>query len=218
MKMNNRRAFLQFGVAGAAVLAGLQQALSIDPHQWNEWVSRALLRPSRLTPTFPKVRAKEPRANGSVGLEDDVAEDWQLTVEGPAGVRALSLEQLKALPAVEMTTELMCVEGWSEIVSWKGTRLSNIAPANAPEYVSLKTPDQLYFVGLDLESALHPQTLLAWEMNGQPLTPEHGAPLRLVIPVKYGIKNIKRIGTIEFMAQRPKDYWYDRGYDWYAGL
>ena len=117
-----------------------------------------------------------------------------------------------------MTTELMCVEGWSEIVSWKGTRLSNIAPANAPEYVSLKTPDQLYFVGLDLESALHPQTLLAWEMNGQPLTPEHGAPLRLVIPVKYGIKNIKRIGTIEFMAQRPKDYWYDRGYDWYAGL
>ena len=130
----------------------------------------------------------------------------------------LSLAQLQALPTVTMITELMCVEGWSEIVSWRGTALSNIAPVNAPEYVSLKTPDELYYVGLDLESALHPQTLLAWEMNGQPLTPEHGAPLRLVFPVKYGIKNIKRIGTIQFTAQRPKDYWHERGYDWYAGL
>ncbi len=216
--MNSRRAFLQFGAAGVAVLAGLRQALSIDPHEFNERVSRALLGPGRLTPTFAKELAKEPRANGQVGLEDDVEEDWKLTVEGPSGARQLSLAELQTLPAVEMTTELMCVEGWSEIVSWKGTRLSNIAPDKAPEYVSLKTPDESYFVGLDLESALHPQTLLAWEMNGQPLTPEHGAPLRLVIPVKYGIKNIKRIGTIQFTAQRPKDYWNDRGYDWYAGL
>ena len=110
------------------------------------------------------------------------------------------------------------MEGWSEVVTWAGTPLRHIAPADAPEYVSLTTPDEEYYVGLDLESALHPQTLLAWEMNGAPLTPEHGAPLRLVVPVKYGIKNIKRIGTINFTSTRPADYWAERGYDWYAGL
>ena len=55
------------------------------------------------------------------------------------------------------------------------------------------------------------------EMNGKPLEDRHGAPLRLVMPVKYGIKNIKRIGTIEFTDRRPADYWAERGYDWYAG-
>lgn len=69
-----------------------------------------------------------------------------------------------------------------------------------------------------MPSALHPQTLLAYEMNGKPLEAGHGAPLRLAIPVKYGIKNIKRIGSIEYTDERPKDYWAERGYDWYAGL
>jgi DMSO/TMAO reductase YedYZ molybdopterin-dependent catalytic subunit len=54
-------------------------------------------------------------------------------------------------------------------------------------------------------------------MNGKPLTAEHGAPLRLAIPVKYGIKNIKNIGKIKFTDERPRDYWAERGYDWYAG-
>ena len=214
---NQRRAFVKFGLAGVAVVAGLRESLKISPHEWNEKVTRKLFGARGLTPTFPQDRAKEPRPNGNVGLENEVA-DWQLKIVDPGGARAMSLLQLQALPAVAMTTELMCVEGWSEVVSWKGTLLRNIAPANAPKYVSLRTPDESYYVGLDLESALHPQTLLAWEMNGQPLTSEHGAPLRLVIPVKYGIKNIKRIGTIQFTARRPQDYWNERGYDWYAGL
>jgi DMSO/TMAO reductase YedYZ molybdopterin-dependent catalytic subunit len=84
--------------------------------------------------------------------------------------------------------------------------------------VSLTTPDRGYFVGLDTASALHPQTLLAWELNGAPLTSAHGAPLRLVVPVKYGIKCIKRIGMLAWSAERPADFWAARGYDWYAGL
>jgi DMSO/TMAO reductase YedYZ molybdopterin-dependent catalytic subunit len=84
------------------------------------------------------------------------------------------------------------------------------------EYVSMERPDHGYHVGLDMESALHPQTRLAHEMN-TPSHFQHGAPLRLVIPVKYGIKNIKRIGTIRFTDRRPDDYWAERGYDWYAG-
>ena len=59
---------------------------------------------------------------------------------------------------------------------------------------------------------------LAWEMNGKPLEPLHGAPLRLVIPVKYGIKNLKRVGRIFFSSRRPPDYWAEQGYDWFAGL
>lgn len=200
------------------MIGGLSQLLKISPHEFNERVTRKLLGAGRLAPTFARDKAREPKENGGVGLDEEVV-DWNLKIEAPGvATRNMSIQEVKALPRVEMTTELMCVEGWSEVVHWTGTPLRHIAPPNAPEYVSLMTPDESYYVGLDLESALHPQTLLAWEMNGQPLTPEHGAPLRLVIPVKYGIKNIKRVGSIRFSPERPKDYWAERGYDWYAGL
>ena len=140
-----------------------------------------------------------------------------------------------ALPNTEMTTEFKCIEGWSTIVTWAGTRLSDflaqhplatrsgraVDPNNPPSdlapYVSMATPDGQYYIGLDIESALHPQTLLCYEMNGAPLTEKHGAPLRLVTPLKYGVKQIKRIGTIAFLDERPADYWAARGYDWHAG-
>jgi DMSO/TMAO reductase YedYZ molybdopterin-dependent catalytic subunit len=217
---NNRRAFFKFGIAGAAVIAGLNQLLKISPHEFNERVTRSLLGARREAPVFPRERAREPKPNGFAGLEEEFdGKDWTLKIDAPGmPTRSMTIEEVKALPRVEMTTELMCVEGWSEVVHWTGTPLKHIAPAQAPDYVSLTTPDEVYYVGLDRESALHPQTLLAWEMNGAPLTSEHGAPLRLVIPVKYGIKNIKRIGSIRFTAERPADYWAERGYDWYSGL
>ena len=134
-----------------------------------------------------------------------------------------------------MTTEFKCIEGWSVIVQWAGARFSDFMKAypprtrsgsafnlnhaeDLPPYVSMATPDDGYYVGLDMESMLHPQTLLCYEQNGAPLTQEHGAPLRLAIPVKYGVKNIKRIGTIRYSLGRPTDYWAERGYDWYVGL
>lgn len=215
---SNRRAFLGFGAATLAVGYGLKQATGLSAFEFNEKVSRSIWGAKGLAKEFPKDRAREPRPNGQIGLEEEVA-DWKLELETPGKPKqTLTLDQVKAFPRLEMTTELMCVEGWSEVVSWAGTPLRHLAPANAPEYVSLSTPDDGYYVGLDLESALHPQTLLAWEMNGQPLTSEHGAPLRLVIPVKYGIKNIKRIGKIAFTSNRPADYWHERGYDWYSAL
>jgi DMSO/TMAO reductase YedYZ molybdopterin-dependent catalytic subunit len=148
----------------------------------------------------------------------------------------LTLKQIQALPHVEQITELFCIEGWSIVQKWKGVRFRDFAakypppnadgsapdvinhPENLVPYVAMETPDGGYYVGLDMQSALHPQTLLCWEMNGKPLTQEHGAPLRLVIPVKYGVKNIKRIGTITYTADKPKDFWAEQGYDWYAGL
>jgi DMSO/TMAO reductase YedYZ molybdopterin-dependent catalytic subunit len=69
-----------------------------------------------------------------------------------------------------------------------------------------------------MASVLHPQTLLCYEMNGEPLQIKHGGPLRLIIPTKYGIKNLKRIGVIRFQNRRPKDFWFEQGYDYYAAL
>ncbi|HXG83704.1 MAG TPA: molybdopterin-dependent oxidoreductase [Pyrinomonadaceae bacterium] len=146
-----------------------------------------------------------------------------------------TLDDIKSLPSVEMTTKLKCIEGWSIIVNWKGVRFSDFAaqffpvlrqngmpnlqniPETLTKYVSLVTPDRAYYVGWDMQSILHPQTLLAYEMNGAPLTSAHGAPLRLVTTTKYGIKQLKRIGRIEFTNEYPADYWAERGYDWYSG-
>ncbi|MEJ7604808.1 MAG: molybdopterin-dependent oxidoreductase [Bryobacteraceae bacterium] len=187
----------------------------------NERTARAYFRQARRAKEFAPTLAREPRANGSAGLDAELELDsWKLQVNDGA---RLTLEDVYRLPKVEMVTELHCIEGWSQIVQWTGVRFSDFTARYSPEsakakYVSLDTPDGEYYVGLDMESAMHPQTLLCYEMNGSPLTSEHGAPLRLVIPVKYGIKNLKRIGTIRYSDSRPVDYWAERGYDWYAGL
>ena len=75
-----------------------------------------------------------------------------------------------------------------------------------------------YYVSIDLPTARHPQTLLATHQNGQPLTVQHGAPLRLLAPMKIGLKNIKAITQITYSAEEPKDYWADRGYSRYEGI
>jgi len=109
-------------------------------------------------------------------------------------------------------------------LKWGGVRFQDFVARYAPgrtdpnSYVGLETPERDYYVGLDMASAMHPQTLLCYEMNGEPLASEHGAPLRLVTPLKYGIKNLKRIGRIAFSNARPPDYWAERGYDYYAGF
>jgi len=148
----------------------------------------------------------------------------------------LTMSDVKKLPHVEMVTQFKCIEGWSEIVYWGGACLrdflAGFPPPNGgrsqsdftklasgiPKYVGFETPDGQYYVGIEREVALHPQTLLAYELNGQPLTPDHGAPLRLVTPLKYGIKQLKQIGRMTYTDTQPRDYWNEQGYDYYAGL
>jgi hypothetical protein len=88
----------------------------------------------------------------------------------------------------------------------------------AKQFTGLVTPDGGYYVGIDNKSMMHPQTLLCYELNDKPLPMNQGYPLRLIIPVKYGVKHIKRIGSIFFSNIRPPDYWHERGYDYYCGL
>jgi DMSO/TMAO reductase YedYZ molybdopterin-dependent catalytic subunit len=228
-----RRGFLTMGIAAGAGFASwkwLRTRPRVDGVAWpfrrvleaNEALSRGYFSTARLSPTFRRSDISRARINGRLGLTSPLDLDaWRLRIEGAAEPLMLTIDDIRALPVHEMITELRCIEGWSTIVQWKGARLADLMakhpPAQRSGFVSLETPDRGYYVGLDLESAIHPQTLLAYEMNGQPLPPLHGAPLRLAIPVKYGIKNIKRIGAIRYTNIRPGDFWAERGYDWYAG-
>lgn len=177
-------------------------------------------------PEYPRSSAAtEPRTNGDVGLDSeiDIAE-WKLNVKHPSAMTPLSvtLDDIKALPKTDIVFEFKCVEGWSEIQYWSGVRLIDFFQhynlQQNYHYVGMTTPDEEYYIGLDMASALHPQTILAYESNGTTISSEQGYPLRLVIPVKYGIKNLKRIGTIAISNERPPDYWAEQGYDYYAGL
>jgi Oxidoreductase molybdopterin binding domain len=132
----------------------------------------------------------------------------------------LTLDDLKNLPRAETVTQLKCIEGWSEIAYWGGARMPDFLAAYPPQrsrYISLQTPDATFYTSLDMATARHPQTLLAYEMNGRPLEPLHGAPLRLATPLKYGYKQLKQISRLEFTNQMPRDYWVENGYDWYGG-
>ena len=221
------------GIGGYSWLRSREQELGVPWPQrrvldFNARIAHRYLSDSHLTPTYSLKDVGRLRANGNIGLTDDIGMDaWRLKVENPAAGTpplALTLNDVKSLPRVEMITKFCCIEGWSVITQWAGARFIDfsgkfLAPgAQVPNFVYLATPDEEYYVGLDVKSALHPQTLLAYEMNGAELEDEHGAPLRLVIPVKYGVKNLKRIGLIRYTDQKPDDYWHQQGYDWFAGL
>jgi DMSO/TMAO reductase YedYZ molybdopterin-dependent catalytic subunit len=121
-------------------------------------------------------------------------------------------------------------EGWSAIAWWAGLRFDDLLRAYPPmsqakwarveSSVNLdasRNPDP-YFMSLDLATGRHPQTLLATHFNGQPLTVDHGAPLRLLVPVKLGLKNVKAITRITYVAEEPGDYCAERGYSRYDGI
>ncbi len=163
---------------------------------------------------------------------------WRLTVDGL--VRrplSLSLDEIKALPARTQITLHSCDEGWSAIGQWTGVPLSELLQAAElmPEvrYIVFHCLDELerlpnrggfYYESLDLFDALHPQTILAYGMNGQPLPVAHGAPLRLRVERQIGYKSAKFVTRIEAVDRLDRlgrgkgGFWEDRGYQWYAGL
>jgi DMSO/TMAO reductase YedYZ molybdopterin-dependent catalytic subunit len=238
-RSRSRRSFL---TAGVAVVGGAfgwrwfterpESNNAIDVlrrgHEFNEGLWRALSGEQATAPTFDRSESSMLRVNGRIGIRDEIdLEAWELTVLGPDGEvwGTHTLDDIVALPKEEMTIEHKCVEGWSHIVTWGGARFSDFMalyadrlPEGGTEFVSLATPDEGYYVGLDMPSMRNPQMLLAYELQGEPLDQSHGAPLRLATPNKYGIKCLKRIGTIQFTDAQPTDYWYERGYDWYAQL
>ncbi len=214
---------------------------------WTHGVQRLLLGRSALAREFSdKDISREFRANGTTNPDTDEYNklasnrfaDWQLVVDGLVEQPLkLSLNDLRSMPARTQITRHDCVEGWSCIAKWTGARLSSIVQRagvrpNA-KFLAFYCADTLeltldgtgqYYETIDLVDALHEQTILAYDMNGQPLGVAHGAPLRLRLERQLGYKMAKYVMRIEAVASFDKlgrgkgGYWEDRGYQWYAGI
>ncbi len=187
-----------------------------NPHQYPQFVDDVNSWDYGLTDNSEDSGAYPDNKSGAIPQTPDAAPQPKLKQPG----LLLTLDDLKKLPRAETVTQLKCIEGWSEIAYWGGVRMADFLAVYAPmpsRYIGLQTPDNTFYTSLDMATARHPQTLLAYEMNGQPLEPLHGAPLRLATPLKYGYKQLKQIAKLDFTNQMPRDYWVENGYDWYAG-
>ena len=207
----------------------LNRALTFDDD-----VAEALYSADRSVRTYRKSQVT-PLKNNYNGATPDASyvPDWTLAVSGLAsgGVERFRISDLLArFSRREQVTRICCVEGWSAVAWWGGLSFADFLKAFPPRpdarwarldsAVNLDAsgdPDP-YYVSIDLPTARHPQTLLATHLSGDPLPVEHGAPLRLIAPMKLGLKNIKAITSITYTAQEPADYWNERGYSRYDGL
>lgn len=246
--------FLIFGIANAVGVMGWR-LLNKQPDDKgiakplrvvldaNEKVNDQFYSNQHLATEFPKSKATATmRVNGDIGIDKRLQPfQWRLKVNRHPVNRTveselnLKMQDIRRLPKREMIIDFKCIEGWSMVSHWGGTRFLDFMkhyrlgtrdgkapdpghPENLYKYVGLITPDSKYYVGIDMKSMLHPQTILSYELNQKPLSILHGYPLRLIIPVKYGIKSLKCIGSIYFSDTRPPDYWYERGYDYDSAL
>ena len=217
----------------------LDQAIHFDDD-----VAEVLYSPNRLVPTFDRSRAQSPHdlVNNYNGPTPDRSylNHWGLAVSGLASGRTERLkmsdiwELQRRFGRHDQVTQLTCVEGWRAIAWWSGLRFADFLEAFPPapsmswarldSGVNLGTDDDgnpvpdPYYVSIDLPTARHPQTLLATHQSSHLLTIEHGAPLRLIAPMKLGLKNIKAITRITYCREAPRDYWYERGYSQYDGI
>ncbi len=237
-RRRSRRSFLTGGAAVAAGFMGWRgvqgspadrriPGVLRDVHGINESIWSSLFREDHLAKEFAREDASILRINGRIGIDNEIDLDrWQVTVQGPDGEEwgTHTLADIRALPRHEMTIEHKCIEGWAQVTNWGGARFSDVIDLYADRIgdditdVGMETPDRRYYVSMDMATMRHPQTLLAYDMLDQPLDDAHGAPLRLATPLKYGIKQLKRIGVIQFRREPGRDYWGDRGYDDYVGL
>jgi len=217
------------GLTRAQREAQLNRALTFDDD-----VAEALYSRGRRVRTYDRPDPRPLRNNyhGATPGPGYLA-DWRLNLSGLASGRteSLSLDELRSrFTRRDMNTRLVCVEGWSHVVAWGGLRFADLLaaypPAPGARWAALRSTVSLnargapepYYVSIDLETARHPQALLATHHAGAPLTVAHGAPLRLVVPMKLGLKNIKAVTDIFYAADEPADYWNERGYSKYDGL
>jgi DMSO/TMAO reductase YedYZ molybdopterin-dependent catalytic subunit len=238
----DRRAFLAAslraggGAAAALALAGCDwkgpraaESLLRSAERWNERVERKIFRPgARNVPSARAVSAgaKFPAyfiADALPVWDEEARGVWRLEVSGlVARPQRLTLDELKALPRTEARLEHFCVEGWSAVAVRTGVRLSDLARhvgvSDDARYVDFQSFDDDYHESWDMESAMHPQTLIVYGQDGELLSPEYGAPARVYSPVKLGYKNTKYLTRVVFLAERNGGYWSDQGYEWYGGV
>ena len=194
--------------------------------RWTDRVQAALFNGQKLAPTFPEARAvKDFRYNAWYGPERaprlDPAE-YRLSLAGLiADRRPWTVEQLHALPQMSQITRHVCVEGWSMIGKWNGTPLATflqrVGADTTAKYVGFECADG-YYEGIDMATALHPQTIMAFGLSDETLPTKYGFPFKIRIPTKLGFKNPKFVTTIYVTNQQPRGFWTDRGYNWFSGI
>lgn len=192
----------------------------------NQSVEALLLNPQKPVPELP-TSAIEPEALivNTFGVTPKIdLITFHLIVDGEVNnPLSLSMEQIQKMPLTSMTIRHVCVEGWAAIVQWAGVRLQELValaqPKGTVKYVYFFSADN-YYESWDIASALHPQTLMAYQKNGQPLSIDNGAPLRLASPIKLGYKQSKWVMRITLLSDLlpRRGYWEDQGYEWFAGL
>jgi len=191
-----------------------------------------------ISPAFRANGTTQPDDANYLALAEKNFVDWRLEVGGLVEKPAsYSLADLRAMPSRTQITRHDCVEGWSCIGKWKGVQLSHVLnqvqlKPNA-RYLVFTCADELektldgtgrYYESHDLINSFHPQTILAYDMNGAPLTVPHGAPLRLRVERQLGYKmakyvmKIEAVESFESYGRGRGGFWPDRGYDWYAGI
>ncbi len=232
-----RRRLLKLALLGAsaALLPGCSltgdedvQAWLRRISRWNDGAQAALLRPGQRALTYPAREVSTPfRFNAfySEASVPDIDEaSWRLKVGGLVGRKDdWRLDQLRALAPSTEVTRLICIEGWSAIGQWTGIPLHHflalIGADTSAKYVGFTCADG-YYTSIDMASAMHPQTMLAFGFGGAGRLPDAlGFPLRLRIPIKLGFKNPKHVTGLTVSNEFTSGYWEDlHGYNWFAGL
>jgi DMSO/TMAO reductase YedYZ molybdopterin-dependent catalytic subunit len=229
-----RRLFMKRGLSlGAlALLSGCEvtdaesvQKLLLAMSRWNDRAQDWLFDPNKLAPEFPESAITRPFPFNGFYSETEAprvdASAYKLELGGLVREkRPWTLPELYALPQVSQVTRHICVEGWSAIGKWSGVRFSDflqrIGADTTAKYVGFKCADD-YYSSVDMASALHPQTQLAFKFADQILPRSYGFPMKLRMPTKLGFKNPKYITAIFVTNEYPGGYWEDKGYNWYSG-
>ena len=211
----------------AFAIPTLQKPLLKAGLGFSDWASAKMYRTGHLAPVFADSELTPFNKFPINGYDvDDPGVDfdkWNLTVAGAVHRTGdYTLAQIQALPKFNQNTRHVCVEGWDVIGKFGGVHLSDflkmIGADTAARFVTVECADD-YYESLDMATALHPQTMLCYEMYGQPLTREHGAPLRLTIPTKVGYKQAKYLTDLKVTNVLEKvGYWEDQGYSEFYGL
>jgi DMSO/TMAO reductase YedYZ molybdopterin-dependent catalytic subunit len=192
----------------------------------NDWMQAKVFSPERLAPEYDDNELTPEEGFRVNGYDTDEPEidipNWKIAVDGlVAKPGEYSLQEITALPKRVMNTRHCCVEGWSMIPKWGGTPLhaflASLGVDATARYVRVECGDD-YYTSYDMPSVLHPQTLLCYEAYGKPLSLQHGAPVRIVMPTKLGYKSAKWVSKLVVTNEKPGGYWEDQGYDWFAGL
>jgi DMSO/TMAO reductase YedYZ molybdopterin-dependent catalytic subunit len=252
MRKISRREFLTAGLATTAGLSGLAVAANLARHyrlvppdsggifgpgETLSYAAHRLFSRNSLAREFPRsMISKVPFANSIPPLSEDFKRhqsrgfaDWRLSIDGMvARPASLSLSDLRSFPVGSQITEVVCEEGWSYVAEWIGTPLHEVLKASGvlpqARYLVYFSMDPDWWDSIDMDDAMHPQTLLAWSMNNGDLPVSFGGPLRLRVPRQLGYKSVKFVtrlmvtdsakGFVPALDPKSPNY----GYSWYAGI